>query len=255
MIFDGKTQSQQICQALQTQMIEPKVLGIFGIGLDAVSQRYVKRKQAFGNEIGCGVELIDMPVDTDTDTAIAELESLQSQVDGVIVQLPLPAHIDRDRLLAVLEPTKDIDALTAGSIFISPIVQAVLHAIGRTIESDDKIVVIGKGFLVGMPIIRALSVTAGTVTAFDEHSDIDELRAALATATIVISGVGKPGLITPDMVQDGVIAIDVGTAVVDGQLRGDWDPACSARASVFTPTPGGIGPMVVAYLWANLIRG
>jgi methylenetetrahydrofolate dehydrogenase (NADP+)/methenyltetrahydrofolate cyclohydrolase len=255
MIIDGKSISGDIKHALAAEVREPKVLGVLGIGLDTVSRAYIRRKEAFARDIGCGLELVDLDADVTTEYAIAQLERLSAMVDAVIVQLPIPAHIDRDQLLSHIPPHQDVDSLTEHSPFVSPIVQAVFHAIGRALHADDYVVVVGKGILVGQPIIHTLESLEIPFDAFDKLDERDSIVQSLQKATIVVSGTGVPHGITPDMISDSSIIIDVGTSYLDGVLAGDFHPLCATKAERFTPTPGGIGPLVVAYLWSNVVQG
>jgi methylenetetrahydrofolate dehydrogenase (NADP+)/methenyltetrahydrofolate cyclohydrolase len=161
----------------------------------------------------------------------------------------------------LIPANKDIDALTGDSSVDSPVAEAVMEILGQSgiSLSDKKNLVVGQGKLVGCPVANRLAqegfnVEVATINTVD-------LKKLTLSADIVISGVGKPYFITPDMIKEGVVLIDAGTSdlpfSLTGQatkLAGDFDPACSDKASLFTPVPGGVGPIVVAMLFKNLAK-
>ena len=181
---------------------------------------------------------------------------------GIIIQLPLPSNLNTDELLALIPAAKDVDALTAEARVMPPVVGAVAEILTKNkIDlKGKKAVVVGKGRLVGAPVASWLTQAGAEVTVAD--SATKNLTELLLTADIVVSGIGRPHFIKPSMLKVGVILIDAGTSETstDGgsKLAGDADPACAAKCTLFTPVPGGVGPLTVACLFQNLcslIRG
>jgi methylenetetrahydrofolate dehydrogenase (NADP+)/methenyltetrahydrofolate cyclohydrolase len=168
--------------------------------------------------------------------------------DGVIVQLPID---NADALLAKIPAEKDVDALGPAPKVPAPVAGAVKEVLERShVEvKSKKAVVVGAGRLVGEPCARMLGDMGAIVSVVTlEQGSLDELK----EADIIVSGAGSPGLIKPEMLKPGVALIDAGMSELGGKLVGDADPACAEVASVFTPTPGGIGPIAVAMVYKNL---
>jgi 5,10-methylene-tetrahydrofolate dehydrogenase/methenyl tetrahydrofolate cyclohydrolase len=166
----------------------------------------------------------------------------------VLVQLP---HPQADALLAQIPPDKDVDALGLAPKVLAPVAGAVKEILARSdIEvRGKKAIVVGEGRLVGKPISRMLRDMGAEVSVVTlEQGSLAELK----DADIVVSGAGSPHLIQPEMLKPGVILIDAGTSESGGRMVGDCDPACADAASVFTPVPGGVGPVAVAMLFKNL---
>ena len=180
-----------------------------------------------------------------------------------MIQIPIPKKFDRNKLIGKISPAKDVDGLRfcAGldSKFKPPVVLSVLEAIKRAelgIKNkelgDLKIALIGHGFLVGFPLARVLKEDKVDFI-ISPHLASPRGGEGLRVADIIISATGSPNLIKPEMVKDGVVLIDAGTAEENGELRGDIDPECYDKASYYTPVPGGIGPVTVAMLLQNLV--
>ncbi len=181
-------------------------------------------------------------------------------IDGVVVQLPLPAYIHVATILAAIPTEKDIDVLSPNAIakyknsalkILPPVaaaVQCILeqHAVS-VVEKD--VVILGNGRLVGAPVALLFRHNHAHVTVFDKP--VQELAHVLRDADIVVSGVGKPGLVQPHMLKKGVVLIDAGTSESQGMLVGDVDPACAEHAALMTPVPGGVGPLTVVMLLKN----
>ena len=272
MIFDGKAVAAEVQATLaaDTRMFpRPPRLDIILVGSDPASEAYVKRKQAFGESVGATVVLHAF---TESEKSGAELvRSIADivrdpQTDGVLIQLPLPAALrDYTRVLLDAIPTeKDVDALSSAAIgrFISenglvlPTMIRVVDGILKRHAVDlfgKRIALVGAGGeLVGKPVALWLLTQDIPFAAITKHTPPAEMRSILARADIIISGAGKAGLITADMVKSGVIAIDAGTSGSSGALKGDMDSAIAEKAELFTPVPGGVGPMTVAMLFQNL---
>ncbi|MDZ4226464.1 MAG: bifunctional 5,10-methylenetetrahydrofolate dehydrogenase/5,10-methenyltetrahydrofolate cyclohydrolase, partial [Patescibacteria group bacterium] len=179
--------------------------------------------------------------------------SLIKTCDGIIVQLP---HPNADELIAKLPPEKDVDAVglppAGGALVHTPVAEAISEIFVRSgvAAAGKKAVVVGKGRLVGKPAAELLQSLGAHVTVLTQTSgSLEELQ----DADIVVLGAGSPGLIGPDMIKEGVVLIDAGTSEAGGKLVGDAQPGCAHVASVFTPVPGGVGPIAVAMIFKNLL--
>ena len=179
---------------------------------------------------------------------------------AVIVQLPLPAQFDTARVVNAIPVGQDADVLSVHAYeqfreggVRPPVVEAVAEILTRTgtVMQGSNVVVVGQGKLVGQPVAEFLEREGAVVHRLTLDSvDMSPLR----TADIVVSGAGSPHLITPEMVREGVMLIDAGTSESGGALVGDINPACEEKASVFTPVPGGVGPIAVACLFRNVVE-
>lgn len=258
---DGNAIAQSIAQELRARieaMKTPPVMGVLSMGDDPVTHSYVGKKRAMAETIGVEFRQVVVPSDASTQEVIAVLEELSAKSDGVVVQLPLGEHIDTDQVLTAIEPNKDVDCLapSGGSrAVVGPVAGAVLAVLDRyeVDLSSSRVVVIGRGKLVGAPVADALRARGIEPVVLDKSSSENEKREALSSADVVISGVGAPGLVTPDMVREGVVLVDAGTSSSQGTLQGDIHPDCAEKAALYTPTPGGIGPITIAVLYRNLL--
>ena len=271
MIIDGKKIAEDIKIELREKIaslgIKPK-LGIFTIDPDPAITQFVGLKKRFGEAIGVEVIVIKMEDGVAQEDAENTLKDMVEKYDGVVVQLPLPEHIDAQKLLNLVPKEKDVDVLSDVSTddletpqgqslrkVFSPVAGAVreIFEVYGIPYVDQKIAIVGAGQLVGMPVYYWL-VSEGVVPAlFDIESKADFLERS-REFDILISGVGIPGMITKDMVRDGAVLIDAGTAESAGKIVGDIDPACGEVASYFSTVPGGVGPITVAILFRNLVE-
>lgn len=257
MLLEGKVLSGKIKEELKIKLGNKKLrLDIILVGDNLASQKYVERKKKFGEEIGVEVVVHEYQADVLESDLFEEVKRLDNdeKVNGLIVQLPLPKQIDPNKILTLISSGKDVDALTREPRVLSPMVGAIKEIFDRSNISlkNKKIAVIGNGKLVGQPVSVWLSQEGYDVSIIDlETKNSAEI---IKEADVVISGVGKPGLITPDKIKKGVVLIDAGTSESGGQLYGDADPACAEKCSLFTPVPGGVGPLTVAMLFKNLLK-
>jgi methylenetetrahydrofolate dehydrogenase (NADP+)/methenyltetrahydrofolate cyclohydrolase len=195
-----------------------------------------------------------LPADETTEYALRALQRLAEHCAGIIVQMPLPSQINLGQILAALPPHLDVDAITEykGPSFVrAPVAEAVSEVFVRAGVSaaGKRAVVVGAGMLVGAPVavlLKDLGADVFVITR-NEGSLLD-----LKTADIVVLGAGDPGFVKPEHLKQGVVLIDAGTSEASGRLAGDADPKCAEVASVFTPVPGGIGPIAVAMIFKNL---
>lgn len=215
-------------------------------------------KQAFGESIGVSIDIVQLPKETQLPELLMKIgeqnkENNNPACTGIVVQLPLPAHIDAEAVCNAITPEKDIDAIGANTSFRAPVALAVLEILQRADISihGKRIVVVGEGTLVGKPVanmFRAEGVLPQIVTENTQNPE-----EYYKQADIIVSGAGRPHMITPSMIQNDAVLIDAGTSEQGGVLKGDIDPACADKASVFTPVPGGVGPITIAKLFENLI--
>ncbi len=233
------------------------------VGEDPASQVYVKRKQREANEIGMVSDHVELPSDASMDDVLAAVRGFNARedIDGILVQLPLPDHIDSDGVIAEIDPTKDVDGLhpvSQGALFtgrpgLRPCTPMSCMYLLDHAGVDPKglhAVVVGRSVLVGKPVAMLLLERHATVTMC--HSRTKDLAAQVAAADILIAAVGSPGRIPGAWVKPGSTVIDVGINRVDGKLVGDVEFAPAAeRAAWITPVPGGVGPMTVAMLLQN----
>jgi methylenetetrahydrofolate dehydrogenase (NADP+)/methenyltetrahydrofolate cyclohydrolase len=185
--------------------------------------------------------------------------------DAVIVQLPLPEGVNQEELLNSIPVEKDADVLSRAArerfekgeegALLPPVVGAIREILqsGNVAIAGKRAVVIGAGFLVGGPVAKWLRQQGADVEVLTIESSNEALVAALAEADIIVSGTGSPGLIMPDMIKQGLALIDAGTSESNGKIVGDADPACADKCSLFTPVPGGVGPIAVACLFENAV--
>lgn len=257
MIIDGRSIAGRMlddvarrAQALQEQ---PSLLAIT-VAPDAATRSYlsIKTKQATRAGVSMSVREFEQ---ASTEELVGIVTSAEE--DAIIVQLPLPEGIDTDAVLAAIPVAKDADVLSPATreagVLVSPVADAVREALleGGINPTGKHATVVGHGHLVGEPVAEWLR-SAGAIVAVvtKEEGDLED---ALRNADIVVSGAGVPGLITPDRIQQGAVVIDAGTSEQGGEVVGDADQRVAEVASVFTPVPGGIGPIAVACLLRNVV--
>ena len=264
MIVDGRAIAKDILMRTRTRAETlphpPRVLAIV-VSETPATLSYLKIKGMRAADAGCVLEIQRFP----THVSAAELRSAASSADAdaIIVQLPLPIGIDTQDVCNAIPLSKDADVLSSGAreqfkkaeagALLPPVVGAV-----REICTQNDInlkgmkgVVIGDGWLVGNPCAIWLKQQGTLVSVLTSQSG--DIRGALIDADIIVSGAGVSGLIKPEFLKSGVVLIDAATSESNGIITGDADPACASIASLFTPVPGGIGPIAVACLFENVI--
>ena len=234
------------------------------VGDDPASHIYVDRKHGAAAE--AGIETRDHRLAQETPESavldlVAELNA-DEDVDGTLVQLPLPAHMDEAGVTRSVDPAKDVDGfhpLNAGRLFLgeplhvpaTPLgIMALLAEYDVELEGRHA-VVIGRSEIVGKPVAMLLLAQHATVTIC--HSRTRDLAEHTRAADILVAAVGRPGLVTPDMVQPGAVVVDVGVNRNESGLVGDVDPAVAEVAGLMSPVPGGVGPMTIAMLLRNTL--
>lgn len=257
MIVGGQVSAEEIKRDLKKKIVGKNLrLDVILVGDNLASRKYVERKKKVGEELGVEVAVHEFMANifqVDLEEEIKRLVD-EERVNGIIVQLPLPKQIDEQKILNLVSPDKDVDALGEEARVLSPIVGAVREILERNniVLENKKIVAVGNGKLVGRPVSIWLTQEGREVEVININTkNSDQI---LQKADIIISGVGQPGLITPDKIKDGVVLIDAGTSESNGRLAGDADPACAPKCSLFTPVPGGVGPLTVVMLFKNLLE-
>lgn len=221
------------------------------------TKKYLELKKKKAKEVGIQLEVVELESTITTDEAIAALDNIEAKVDGVVVQLPFPAHIDRERLLASVPAHKDPDGFGYGEksgACIPPVVGAIAE-IAKTYHvdfKDKKVTVLGAGRLVGAPVAHYLREAGAVVTVVTEEQK--NLQAVLLGTDIIVSGIGKPHALSVDDVPSQVVVFDAGTSEDGGLMVGDVHPSVAYKASLITPVPGGIGPITIAVLLRNLAQ-
>ena len=272
-IIDGKKISSQIKEELKEKVSVMKqegktiCLAVIQVGDDPASSVYVGNKKKACAYIGIESLSYELPADTTQEKLLALIAELNGRddVNGILVQLPVPAHIDENAVIRAIDPGKDVDGFHPQNVgalcigqrgFVSCTPAGIIQLLKRSgIEIAGKeCVVIGRSNIVGKPMALLLLRENGTVTV--THSKTKDLREVTRRADILIAAVGKPGMITREYVKEGAVVIDVGIhRNENNKLCGDVDyddvaPVCSA----ITPVPGGVGPMTIAMLMLNLVE-
>ena len=254
MRVSGTEIAQRLYESLEAEraaLLHAPRLGIVLSAGDAVTDSYVRIKTRAAARLGVGLVRRELAADATTDDAVAAVEALiRDNVDGIIVQLPLSPRIDAARVIAAVPSPLDVDALNPGALVVAPVAGAVAEILAHAGvgAAGKRAVVIGAGRLVGAPVAAWLRSRGADVSVITAGASFEVLQ----SADIIVSGAGRPGLISPDMIKEGVVLIDAGTSESAGKLAGDADTACEDKASVFTPVPGGVGPVAIAMIYRNL---
>ncbi len=271
-LIDGKAISQQIKDELKEKCLELKdkgievTLAVILVGSDPASQVYVRNKKRACEYIGYNSLSYELPEDTTMEKLLGLIDELnnRSDVDGILVQMPLPKHMDEKKVINAIRPDKDVDgfhpmnvgALVVGDKgFVSCTPAGVIQLLKRGLPDYDisgkECVIVGRSNIVGKPMSLLMLRENATVTV--AHSRTSNLKEVCKRADIIIAAVGKAGVITKDHVKPGAVVIDVGiNRGDDGKLCGDvkFDEV-SEIAHAITPVPGGVGPMTIAMLMNN----
>lgn len=254
----GKPLAEKVERAVArraAKMRQKPALAVVLVGNDRASLHYVERKRSIAQSLGCRFTIFRIPATASPLRLIVFIKQLNKNkaVHGIIIQLPLPPKYDTEKILASIAPAKDVDNLRGDSPFISPSVQAIWHMLGKTgkCKKNTRILIVGYGRLIGKPLYAFLLKKEFTNVVVADTTT-KNLSALCIGADVVISAVGKPGLIR--RVKKGAIVIDAGAGFYKGKIKGDVDIVRVAKlAKIVTPVPGGIGPLTVAYLFKNLL--
>jgi methylenetetrahydrofolate dehydrogenase (NADP+)/methenyltetrahydrofolate cyclohydrolase len=268
-IIDGKAVAARTRQRVAEEVAalpSPPGLATILVGDDPASQTYVRMKREDSAQVGIESFHHEPGGHVAQDELVELMRSLNAdeRVHGILLQLPLPDHLDQDELISLIDPRKDVDGLTPvnagllmqsrdGLVPCTPAgVMLLLEEAGVEL-SGARAVVLGRSILVGKPVAQLLLAANATVTHC--HSRTRDLAAVCREADVLVAAVGSPGLVTADMVREGAVVIDVGTNRTDEGLVGDVDfEAVREKAGAITPVPGGVGPMTRAMLLANTVK-
>jgi methylenetetrahydrofolate dehydrogenase (NADP+)/methenyltetrahydrofolate cyclohydrolase len=266
-LMDGTALAARLRGELKGDIAELGRVGLATVlvGDDAASEIYIRLKHKAAEEVG--IEPIDhrLPSTTAEDELVELVEELNEndEVDGILVQTPLPEQIDEARVMRAIDPMKDVDGLhpfSAGQLYLGrqTLVPAtplgVMHLLDeyRIPIAGQRAVVVGRSTLVGKPVALLLLQANATVTIC--HSRTEDLAGHTLDADILVAAVGLPGVITADMVKQGATVVDVGITRTDAGVRGDVEAGVAEVAAFLTPVPGGVGPMTIAALLGNAVR-
>jgi methylenetetrahydrofolate dehydrogenase (NADP+) / methenyltetrahydrofolate cyclohydrolase len=265
--MDGAALGARIRKEVAAEVAELGGLGLATVlvGDDPASEIYIGKKHEAAREAGIEPHDHHLPAETseaDLLELVAELNADDS-VDGILVQLPLPGHVDERRVLRSVAPVKDVDGfhpVSAGQLYLdeSTFVPATPLGIMALLEEYQvalegaRAVVVGRSTIVGKPAALLLLRANATVTIC--HSRTADLGEHVAKADVLVAAVGKAGVVTADMVKPGSCVIDVGMNRTEEGLRGDVEPGAAERAALITPVPGGVGPMTIAMLLRNTVK-
>lgn len=272
-IIDGKAISAQIKEELKEKVEKLKeegkeiTLAVIQVGADPASSVYVRNKKNACAYIGIQSLAYELPEQTTQEELLALIEKLNQdeKVNGILVQLPVPDHIDEDAVIKAIAPQKDVDGFHPQSVgtmsigqkgFLSCTPAGVIQLLKRSgVEIEGKeCVVVGRSNIVGKPMAMLLLRENATVTI--THSKTRDLKEVARRADILIAALGQPKFIKEDFVKEGAVVIDVGIhRQEDGRLCGDVDfDSVAPKASAITPVPGGVGPMTIAMLMNNCVQ-
>ncbi|REH89286.1 bifunctional methylenetetrahydrofolate dehydrogenase/methenyltetrahydrofolate cyclohydrolase FolD [Staphylococcus felis] len=271
-ILDGKQIAKDYRQGLQYEVEKltkqgytPK-LSVILVGNDGASQSYVRSKKKAAEKIGMISEVIHLDEDTPEKDVLKELERLNKDesVSGILVQVPLPDQVDEQKVLDAIDPAKDVDGfhpINIGRLYLDQaklipctplgVMELLKHA---DIDLEGKnAVVIGRSHIVGQPVAKLLTQKNATVTVL--HSRSQNISEHLKNADVIVSAVGRPGMVTKNDVKEGAVVIDVGnTPDENGKLKGDVEyDEVKDIAGAITPVPGGVGPMTITMVLNNTL--
>lgn len=266
-LMDGKALAAKVRArvAEEARTLGALRLATILVGDDHASEVYIRHKHGAAGEVGIEPVDIRLPADTTQGEVLERLRRLNDDdaVDGILVQTPLPGHLDEAELQAAVAPVKDVDGLHPVNVGLlhlgrpalvpaTPLgVMALLAEYGIRLEGA-RAVVIGRSQIVGRPLAQLLTHANATVTVC--HSRTLELARHTLDADVLVSAVGIPGMVTADLVKQGAAVVDVGITRTDAGLVGDVDPSAAGVAAFLTPVPGGVGPMTIACLLENTTR-
>ena len=264
-ILDGSTIAQQILRNLKLRVSGKNLkLAVVQVGNNPVSAKYIKEKGKAAKRLGFGFQLYRFPEKIKGPALQSSLTQIAKDAKntGLLIQLPLPSHLSLQEVLDCIPLQKDVDVLSAKALglfsqgalpWLPPTVHAIFILLKETkVElKGARVLVIGAGRLVGLPVSLWLLREGATLTIANKSTQ--NLSSLTKQADVIISGVGKQGLITGKMIKKGAVVIDAGTSVEAGKTSGDVDfESVAKKASFITPVPGGVGPLTVACLFQNL---
>jgi len=267
-IIDGKTLGATVREEVAAAVAELGHVGLATVlvGDDPASHIYIDLKQKAATQAGMEARDLKLPADLSEDELLATIADLNADdnVDGLLVQLPLPDHIDENRVIEAIAPGKDVDGIhpvNAGRLYLGrpTLVPGTPLGIMRMLDEYEiplegaRAVVIGRSAIVGKPMAHLLLQRNATVTIC--HSRTQDIERHTLDADVLVAAVGRTHLVSPDMVKAGATVIDVGMNRDENSRKvlGDVDPGAMERAAYMTPVPGGVGPMTIAMVLQNTV--
>ena len=260
---DYRAGLQSEVEKLKSQGIVPNLTVVI-VGNDGASLSYVRSKNKAAEKIGMESSIVRLDEDTSEEEVLAAVEKLNNddKVNGILVQVPLPSQVDENKVLEAIAPHKDVDGFSPVNIgrlytgqrtFVPCTPLGIMELLKHTGSLEGKTVaVVGRSHIVGQPVAKLLTNENATVTLM--HSRTKDMVAQLKNFDVVVSAVGKPGLIKGSDLKEGAIVIDVGNTVVDEKLVGDVDfDSAKEVASYITPVPGGVGPLTITMVLNNTL--
>jgi methylenetetrahydrofolate dehydrogenase (NADP+)/methenyltetrahydrofolate cyclohydrolase len=272
-ILDGKKLAEEIKNELKTQVLSMKKdglvpgLAVFLVGNDEASKIYVHNKEKACEELGINSFVYRLPENTSEEKLLGMISKANQneKIHGILIQLPLPKHINEKKIIYAIDPKKDADCFHpenvgkmfyGNSLFLPCTPAGIMELFEKyKIETAGKdVVIVGKSNIVGKPLAFMLMNKSATVTVC--HNQTKNLKEKVLNADIIITAVGKAGLITADMIKSGAVVVDVGmNRSREGKLLGDVDfETVAEKAGAITPVPGGVGPMTIVELMKNTIK-
>jgi methylenetetrahydrofolate dehydrogenase (NADP+)/methenyltetrahydrofolate cyclohydrolase len=266
-LMDGKALAARLREDVAREVAELGHVGLATVlvGDDPASHVYIAAKHKAAIEAGIDARDVRLPSDTSEAEVLELVDQLNNddEIDGILVQLPLPPHMDETRVTYAVSPAKDVDGFhpfNAGNLYLGTPIHVPATPLGcmellRAYDVDPagkEAVVIGRSEIVGRPMAMLLMHANATVTVC--HSRTADLASHVRRADIVVAAVGRPGLVTADMVKPGAACLDVGLTRTDEGIRGDIDASVGEVAGFLTPMPGGTGPMTIAMLLQSALK-
>lgn len=271
-IMDGKALSKSLAEKFKAEVLRLRENGVkphltvVMVGENPASKVFVRNKVRFCNRVGVEVNVLTKPKSIEENELLETVDRLNSDptVHGILIQLPLPAHIDASKVLTAVDPVKDVDGLTPfnlgrlmhGDEMLAPCgakaVMKLLETYGVKLEGLE-VCVVSNSLLVGKPLSIMMTNRFATVTIC--HVKTSDLKQHTSRVDVLVSATGVPHLVKPNMVKENAIVVDVGISRLKGRLVGDVDfEGVKPRVSMITPVPGGVGPVTVAMVIENLLN-
>lgn len=271
MIIDGKKVANSILEELKlkiSKLDKKPTIAVIIVGEDPASKIYVKTKHQKAQELGMNSIVIEMPADVSQESLLAKINELNNKQDitGILVQMPLPAHIDSYKVIEAISPLKDVDGFSYENVaknargLVPYAYSCTPKGILRLLDEYEikiegqQVLIIGRSNIVGKPLSMMFLNRNATVTI--AHSKTKNLQKLALESDIIVAAVGVPKLVKSTWVKDGAVVIDVGiNRMSDKKLVGDVDfEEIQSKASFITPVPGGVGPMTIAMLLENTLE-
>ncbi len=269
-IFNGKEQADQILYEIKQKISKTKVkpiLTIIRTGNDPTQLKFTEIKSKTAKSLGIKCEIHEYSQNAMTEELVQLIKTAAKTTTGILIQLPLPKQVDTIKVLNSIPYEKDVEGLSKRRAkelltkipeIYSPVAKAIVETLKNALKITKQniqtvnIIILGEGFLTGKPVFNVLKSLNATVRIYNPESP--NIKKRLKNSDVVISGVGKPNFIIPEDIKDNTIVIDAGFEVKNGKIYGDVDPSVKNKATFFTPVPGGIGPLTVAYIFDNLLK-